>query len=416
MTIAALRLLVDVAEQPLQRLAGEEEAVGLVVGAVDRHADVVQQRASGDHDLGVADGHPVVGDHRRLDVRPRQQPQQPQRDVEDDLHVDPGVVRHPQPLGVDLRHVPPGAHLLVVVDRLEEALQAPVAAGRRPAPCASAIASRGALRAGPSASGAGTASFIAARCRFASGSRRERYAPAPRELRPRAIRSGSGHQLADRLEHDQRRGQEPRPPGCEAEPLARSARCGRRAGGRGAPRSPRRSRVPPQSRRSEASPPATERDLAGRRLDAGEAARGGVARRGKLVGAGRIGEQRPLGQVAASRPVATPTSRGACPGHRRRSRSSPRRRRSTRPTRGSSCGWPAVAPRKASSASSFSPSIRSPPMPTRSQARPRRRSSGERRKAAVPTTIGRALLLGARRRPRGRSARPSGAGPARRGR
>ena len=103
-----------------------------MVGAVDRHADVVQQRPAGDHDLGVAVLHPVVGDDGRLDPGLDQQPQQPQGDVEDDLHVDPGVVRHPQPLGVDLGHVPPGPHLLVAVDRLEEALELAVAAGRRP--------------------------------------------------------------------------------------------------------------------------------------------------------------------------------------------------------------------------------------------------------------------------------------------
>ena len=103
-----------------------------MVGAVDRHADVVQQGAAGDDDLGVAVAHPVVGDHRRLDPRLDQQPQQPQGDVEDDLHVDPGVVRHPQPLGVDLRHVPPGPHLLVAVDGLEELLELAVAPGRGP--------------------------------------------------------------------------------------------------------------------------------------------------------------------------------------------------------------------------------------------------------------------------------------------
>ena len=104
---------VGVGEQPVAAPLGEEEAVGLVVGAVDRHADVVQQRAAGDDHLGVAGAHAVVGDHRRLDPGLDQQPQQAQGDVEDDLHVDPGVVRHAEPLGVDLGHVPPGAHLVV---------------------------------------------------------------------------------------------------------------------------------------------------------------------------------------------------------------------------------------------------------------------------------------------------------------
>ncbi len=50
----ALGLAVGVGEQAVERAAGEEEAVGLVIGAVDRHADVVQERAAGDHHLGVA--------------------------------------------------------------------------------------------------------------------------------------------------------------------------------------------------------------------------------------------------------------------------------------------------------------------------------------------------------------------------
>ena len=43
-TVALGRVVVDVGEQLAQLALGEEEAVGLVVGAVDRHADVVQQR------------------------------------------------------------------------------------------------------------------------------------------------------------------------------------------------------------------------------------------------------------------------------------------------------------------------------------------------------------------------------------
>ena len=101
-----------------------------MVGAVDRHADVVQQRAGGDHDLGVAPAHPVVGDHRRLDPGLDQQPQQAQRDVEHDLDVDPGVVRHPEPLRGDLGHVPPGAQLGVGVHPLEQRLEPPVATRR----------------------------------------------------------------------------------------------------------------------------------------------------------------------------------------------------------------------------------------------------------------------------------------------
>ena len=130
-----------------------------MVGAVDRHADVVQQGAAGDDDLGVAVAHPVVADHRRLDPGLDQQAQQPQGDVEDDLHVDPGVVGHPQPLGLDLGHVPPGPHLVVGVDRLEEALELAVSPGRRPD---LRLGDRlfGRFAGGPAASGAGTCSSL----------------------------------------------------------------------------------------------------------------------------------------------------------------------------------------------------------------------------------------------------------------
>ena len=86
---------------------------------------------AGDDHLGVAPAHPVVGDHRRLDPGLDQQPQQAQRDVEHDLDVDPGVVRHPEPLRGDLGHVPPGAQLGVGVDPLQQRLEPPVAARRR---------------------------------------------------------------------------------------------------------------------------------------------------------------------------------------------------------------------------------------------------------------------------------------------
>ena len=54
--------------------------------------DVVEQRASRDDHLGVAVAHAVVGDERSLHPGLDQQAHQPQRDVEDDLDVDPGVV------------------------------------------------------------------------------------------------------------------------------------------------------------------------------------------------------------------------------------------------------------------------------------------------------------------------------------
>ena len=94
---------------------------------MDGHADVVQQRAGGDHDLGVAPAHPVVGDHHRLDPGLGQEPQQAQPDVEHDLDVDPGVVRHAEALRGHLGHVPPGAQLRVGVHPVEQRLEPAVA-------------------------------------------------------------------------------------------------------------------------------------------------------------------------------------------------------------------------------------------------------------------------------------------------
>ena len=97
---APLRLLVAALEQVVEAVGHEEQAVCLVVGAVDRHPDVVQEGAPGDHYLGVALGHPVVGDHCRLDPRLVEESEQAQGDVENHLDVDPRVVRHPEALGV----------------------------------------------------------------------------------------------------------------------------------------------------------------------------------------------------------------------------------------------------------------------------------------------------------------------------
>ena len=84
-----------------------------------------------DDDLGVLLRHPVVGDHRRLDVVLRQLAQQLQRDVRDDLDVHPGVVVDPHPRDrVDVRDVPPRLQLLVVVDPLDERPELAVAAHR----------------------------------------------------------------------------------------------------------------------------------------------------------------------------------------------------------------------------------------------------------------------------------------------
>ena len=60
-----LGLVVDVGQQRSELVGGQEQAVALVVLAVDRHPDAVEQAAGRDHDLGVALAHPVVGDDAR---------------------------------------------------------------------------------------------------------------------------------------------------------------------------------------------------------------------------------------------------------------------------------------------------------------------------------------------------------------
>jgi hypothetical protein len=122
---------VDVGQQLAQLALGQKQAVGLVVGAMDRHPDVVQQRAGRNHHFSVAVAHPVITDHRRLNPALDQEPQQPQRDVDHDLHMHPGVIGHAQPLGLNLGHVPPGADLVVCVEAAEQRLQSPVSTRRR---------------------------------------------------------------------------------------------------------------------------------------------------------------------------------------------------------------------------------------------------------------------------------------------
>ena len=102
-----------------------------MVDAVDRHADAVEERGRRDDDLGVALAHPVVGDHRRGDAAAEEQPPEAQRDVGDDLDVDPRVVGQPEALGVDARHVPPRLDLQVAVDGVEQLIEVAVAARGR---------------------------------------------------------------------------------------------------------------------------------------------------------------------------------------------------------------------------------------------------------------------------------------------
>src|SRR4051812_6241351 len=122
-----LRLLVDARQQRAELVGGQEQRVALVVGAVDRHPGVVEERRRGDDDLGVALLEAVVGDGDRDDAAAEQQPRDAQGDVRDDLDVDPRVVGHLQAVGVEARDVPPRLELLVLVDRVDEPRQPAIA-------------------------------------------------------------------------------------------------------------------------------------------------------------------------------------------------------------------------------------------------------------------------------------------------
>ena len=141
-----LGLLVDVRQQRAELVGGEEQAVALVVIAVDRHPDAVQEAGPRDHHLGVALAHPVVGDDARDTPRRNSSRARRRRDVEHDLDVDPAVIRHPEPPGgVDRRDVPPRFELLVGVDAPRAAARAGgcLASGARTR--TSASASRGGI-------------------------------------------------------------------------------------------------------------------------------------------------------------------------------------------------------------------------------------------------------------------------------
>ena len=90
-----LRLLVDALEQRAELIGGQEQTEALMIVAVDRHPDAVEQASGRDHDLRVTLGHPVVGDNARRDAATEQQTGEPQPDVEHDLDMDPGVIGHP---------------------------------------------------------------------------------------------------------------------------------------------------------------------------------------------------------------------------------------------------------------------------------------------------------------------------------
>ena len=98
---------------------------------VDRHPDAVEERGEDDDDLGVVLLEAEVADEARLDAVLRELAQELERDVRDDLDVNPGVVvdRHPRD-GVDVRDVPPALELVVGVDALDQRPELAVAAHR----------------------------------------------------------------------------------------------------------------------------------------------------------------------------------------------------------------------------------------------------------------------------------------------
>jgi hypothetical protein len=127
-----LRLLVDALEQLAHLRFGQEEAPVLVVAPVDRHADVVKERREHDDHLGVVGGEAIVALRRRLHIVLHEQPQEPERDVRDDLDVHPRVVVDLEPEDrVDVRDVPPRLELRIGVHPLQETAKLPVAACRQ---------------------------------------------------------------------------------------------------------------------------------------------------------------------------------------------------------------------------------------------------------------------------------------------
>ena len=131
----AVGLVIDALEQLPQLRLGEEEAPVLVAAPVHGHADAVRERCEDDDDLGVLVLHAVVAHDRRLDAVLRELPQELERDVRDDLDVNPGVVVDLEPDdGVDVRDVPPALELAVRVRALEDAAELAVAAVGQPDP------------------------------------------------------------------------------------------------------------------------------------------------------------------------------------------------------------------------------------------------------------------------------------------
>jgi hypothetical protein len=122
-------LIVDPVQQLPHLRLGQEEAHVLVPVAMHGHAHAVQEGAERDDDLGVLLVEAVVAHHARLDAVLRELSQELERDVGDDLDVDPGVVvdLHARD-GVHVRRVPPRLQLEVAVDAVEQLPQLAVAA------------------------------------------------------------------------------------------------------------------------------------------------------------------------------------------------------------------------------------------------------------------------------------------------
>ncbi len=120
-------------EQRVQLRLSDEERIGLVVGPVDGHAEVVEEGGQGDDDLGVVHGEPVVLHDPGLHAGLHQEPEQSDGDVGDDLHVDGPVVGHPEAVdGRDVGGGPEGVELVIGVDAIQDPVQAIVVPGRHP--------------------------------------------------------------------------------------------------------------------------------------------------------------------------------------------------------------------------------------------------------------------------------------------
>src|SRR5690606_16226587 len=101
------------------------------VGAMDGHADVVQQCAGGDNYLAVPYVHLVVVDYGRLDSTINQKAIQLDGDVHYDLHMNGTVIGHAEPLdGIHVRGLPHRVELIVGIHALDERVQPVVAAVR----------------------------------------------------------------------------------------------------------------------------------------------------------------------------------------------------------------------------------------------------------------------------------------------